>query len=350
MQWIYDWFEIDATSPKKVEAQIADANGEDLEVIINSRGGDVWAGAEIYTTIMEYHGNVIVKIPAFAGSAASIIAMAGKVVKISPPAQIMIHNVLGSIQGDYRDMQHEADVLKNYNTSIANAYMLKTKMSQEDLLKLMDSETWMNAQQAKELGFADEIMFDDEFQLVASDVNSQMIPPQVISKFRNEFTHLIKAGPEAGFNNTKKQDPAPEPQPVNKKEEGKLIKTVDELRTEHPELVAQVEAAARDEGAANERKRIQAIDDISTTIAPELVNKAKYEEPMNAETLAFQALKDDAGKGRKYLDDTHNDSEESGTKNINGQPQDQRTSAEQKAEAETKAAEAIANYANQRRA
>lgn len=182
-KWIYNWLDMESTSPRDVAEALEEADGEDVEVHINSGGGYVDAGSEIYTILKDYSGKVDVKIVGLAASAASVIAMAGDTVKISPTAQIMIHNVSSGRVGDYRDMEHEAGVLKNYNKSIANAYILKTGMEQEELLKLMDKETWLNAQQAKEYGFVDEIMFDEGNQLVAS--NSNLIPSDVISKVKN---------------------------------------------------------------------------------------------------------------------------------------------------------------------
>lgn len=186
-KWIYEYFDMEATSPKDVEDVISESNGEDLEVEISSGGGSVFAGSEIYTALMEYKGNVNVKITGIAASAASVIAMAGTNIKISPTAQIMIHNVSSIAAGDYRDFEHEAEVIKNYNKSIANAYVIKTGLEEKELLDLMDRETWLNAQQAKEMGFADEIMFDTENQLVASVNLSQMIPQEIINKMRNEI-------------------------------------------------------------------------------------------------------------------------------------------------------------------
>ncbi|QCV56266.1 head maturation protease, ClpP-related [Thermoactinomyces vulgaris] len=182
---IYEWFGIDVTSPNDVSNVIEQLDGEEVEVEINSGGGDVYSGSEIYTSLKNYPGKVNVKITGIAASAASVIAMAGDRVQISPTAQIMIHNVSSTRSGDYRDMQHEAGILENYNKSIANAYMLKTGLSQEKLLEYMNKETWLNAQQAKELGFVDEIMFDEGNQLVASMTNGFVLPPQVISKIRN---------------------------------------------------------------------------------------------------------------------------------------------------------------------
>jgi len=183
-KWIYDWFDIEAVSPKEVEAQIESAGGEEIEVEINSYGGDVYAGSDIYTMLKQYDGNVVVKIFGLAASAASFIAMAGKKVMISPLAQIMIHNVSSGAWGDYRALEHEADVLKGWNKSIANAYILKTGMSQGELLSLMNKESWLTAQDALKNKFVDEIMFDEELKLVAS-VKNAILPPEVINKVRN---------------------------------------------------------------------------------------------------------------------------------------------------------------------
>ena len=183
--WIYEWFGIEATSPQKVNDALEKANGEDIEVEINSGGGSVFAGSEIYTALKSYKGNVIVKIVGLAASAASVIAMAGNKVMMSPTAQIMIHNVSSCAEGDYREMEHTAEILKNANDTIANAYRLKTGKTQEELLALMDKETWMTADKAKELGFVDEIMFENDSQLVASTDYSGMLPQEVINKIRN---------------------------------------------------------------------------------------------------------------------------------------------------------------------
>jgi ATP-dependent Clp endopeptidase proteolytic subunit ClpP len=184
--WIYDYFDIEATSPKSVYREIEAANGEEIEVVINSGGGSVFAGSEIYTALKEYQNNVTVKVVGLAASAASVIAMAGSKVKMSPTAQMMIHNVSAIAGGDYRDMEHTAEILKNANTTIANAYKIKSGMDEKSLLKMMDKETWLTPQQALEHGLIDEIMFENQApQLVASAGLAGMLPPQVIEKIRN---------------------------------------------------------------------------------------------------------------------------------------------------------------------
>jgi len=161
-KWIYDWFEMDSTCPNDVSKVLETLNNEEVEVEINSGGGDVYSGSEIYTALKDYKGNKVVKIVGIAASAASIVAMAGDKALISPTAQIMIHNVSSTASGDYRDLEHEAEVIKNYNSTIANAYILKTGMKKDDLLEMMNKETWLTPEKALEYKFVDEIMFQEE--------------------------------------------------------------------------------------------------------------------------------------------------------------------------------------------
>ena len=155
--WIYEWFGIDATCPKMVSDVLGTANGEDVTVVINSGGGDVTSGQEIYTLLREYPGNVLIQIHSMAASAAAVISMARES-EMSPVAQLMIHNVSTRSEGDYRDMEHAAEVLRNSNQALANAFTAKTGKTMEEILTMMDRETWMTAQQAVEHGFVDRIM------------------------------------------------------------------------------------------------------------------------------------------------------------------------------------------------
>jgi ATP-dependent Clp protease, protease subunit len=197
-QWIYDLFEIEATSPKKVFAQIEQANGQDLDVEINSPGGSVFAGSEIYTALKEYSGYVTTKIVGLAASAASVAAMAGDKVVMTPTGQMMMHNASVRASGDYRDMDHTSMILKNVNQTIANAYKLKSGKSDEELLRMMDDETWFTPQQALENGLIDEIMFENKApKIVASAEFSQRLPEQVINKIRNMKNLFNPADPSS---------------------------------------------------------------------------------------------------------------------------------------------------------
>jgi ATP-dependent protease ClpP protease subunit len=159
---VYEWLELDAVCPRDVAKVLDTAKpGEAIEVYINSPGGDVYAGSEIYSRLKEYPGTVTVKITGIAASAASVIAMAGDRVLIGPTAQIMIHNAWTVTAGDHNAMEHMAGVLTGTNLSMANSYAIKTGLALVDLLKLMDATTYFTAQEAVRLKFADAIMFSD---------------------------------------------------------------------------------------------------------------------------------------------------------------------------------------------
>lgn len=185
---IYEWFGMEATAPRDVNSKLDLANGEDIDVEINSGGGSVFDGSEIYTALKGYQGNVTVKVVGLAASAASVIAMAGKRILMSPTAQMMIHNVSARAGGDHRDMQHMADILKNANITIANAYRIKSGMDEKKLLDMMEKETWLTSQQALDYHLIDEVMFEDNIRLAANfETLDGTIPAAVINKVRNEI-------------------------------------------------------------------------------------------------------------------------------------------------------------------
>ena len=150
------WFD-DEITPALFRSELMSKSG-DITVWINSPGGDGTAAAEIYNMLMDYKGRVTVKIDGIAASAASVIAMAGTKVLISPVAMIMIHNPATIAMGDHNDMQKAIDMLAEVKESIINAYEIKTNLSRNKISRLMEEETWMNAKMAVELGFADDIL------------------------------------------------------------------------------------------------------------------------------------------------------------------------------------------------
>ena len=133
-----------------------------MTIWINSPGGDCIAASQIYSMLMDYKDDVTVKIDGIAASAASVIAMAGTKVLMAPTSLLMIHNPMTMAFGDYTEMQKAIDMLDEIKESIINAYEIKTCMSRAKLSHLMDSETWMNANKAIELGFADDILTDEK--------------------------------------------------------------------------------------------------------------------------------------------------------------------------------------------
>lgn len=192
-QWIYDWLEMEATSPKKISDALRDAGGEDVEIHINSPGGDVFAGSEIYTLLRSYSGKVKIKILGIAASAASVIAQAGES-EISPTGMFMIHNVKTWSSGDYRDMEYTAEALKAANESIINAYMAKTGMTQEELQGLMDRETYMAAAQAVEYGFVDKVMFTEQVPELRNGFG--LLPEETLKKIKNLIKNPTPSGPD----------------------------------------------------------------------------------------------------------------------------------------------------------
>lgn len=180
--WIYEYLAMEHTSPQGISKQLAEANGEEIEVEINSPGGNIFAGSEIYTALRSYKGNKKIRIVGLAGSAASVIAEAGES-EISPTAMYMIHKVSSYASGNHKTMEYQAEVLKTADEGIVNAYIDKTGMSKEELISMMDKETWLNAQQAVDYGFVDKVMFQDSRIPLTNSIGG--ISPETIEKLRN---------------------------------------------------------------------------------------------------------------------------------------------------------------------
>ena len=153
------WFDDDIT-PKQFKSELTNSEG-DIVVWLNSPGGDVFAASQIYNMLKEYDGKVTVKIDGIAASAASVIAMAGSEILMSPVAMMMIHNPATVIFGEASDLQSGIDMLSEVKESIINAYEQKTSLPRNKISKMMDAETWFSAQKAVELGFADKVLYED---------------------------------------------------------------------------------------------------------------------------------------------------------------------------------------------
>ena len=152
------WFDDDVT-PKLFKDELLSGNGP-ITIWLNSPGGDCIAASQIYSMLMDYEGEVTIKIDGIAASAASVIAMAGTKVLMAPTALMMIHNPMTMAWGDKSEMTKAIEMLDEVKESIVNAYEIKTGLSRAKISHLMDAETWMNANKAIELGFADDILED----------------------------------------------------------------------------------------------------------------------------------------------------------------------------------------------
>ena len=193
-KWYYDYLDEDCTCPRDVNNALTEANGEEVEVYINSPGGVIDAGSEIYTMLREYQGGIKIKIVGQACSAASIIAMAGHC-EMSPTALMMVHCVSTYAGGNHSDMEHMAEVLRTADDALANAYVAKTGMSKAEVLAMMEKETWLTAEQAKEKGLIDGIMFEEKEPLRLTASNFELPSEEKMNRIRS----MMKEQEEPAF-------------------------------------------------------------------------------------------------------------------------------------------------------
>ncbi|WP_240409364.1 head maturation protease, ClpP-related [Lactobacillus crispatus] len=199
---VYDWMGYDSVSPSSIRDALNQASGQDIVVEINSRGGCVDAGSEIYTELKKYQGNIDIQIVGYACSAASWIALAGDTVEMSPTAQLMIHRASGGADGNVDDLASAMQGLDQMDQALVDLYAKRTGKSAQEVYQLMAKESWMNAKTAVANGFVDSIMFEDE-QMPAV-VNADGVPilsNQVINKIKN----LIKEPKLQNKNKPKRQ-------------------------------------------------------------------------------------------------------------------------------------------------
>lgn len=180
----YEFFGLEAVSAKSITDQFPEDINEDITLEVNSNGGLVTVGSEIYTALKNYEGHVTVEVTGMAASAASVAIMGADTVKMSPTAQIMIHKaLLTRASGNSDDLEKAVNALKSSDQSIINAYVSKTGLSEEEIFEMMKNETFMSANEAIEKGFADEIMtFEKDLGAVAS-LESGLLPQAVIDDF-----------------------------------------------------------------------------------------------------------------------------------------------------------------------
>ncbi|GLB61741.1 head maturation protease, ClpP-related [Cytobacillus sp. NCCP-133] len=183
----------DEVTPKQFKSELNN-DGGDITIWINSPGGDVFAASQIYNMLMDYKGDVTVKIDGIAASAASVIAMAGGEVQMSPVSMMMIHNPMTIAFGDTAEMKKAIQMLSEVKESIINAYELKTGLSRTKLSHMMDDESWFNSKKAVELGFADAIMFQEESNQDSSDEGIIYNKMAVVNSFLHKLPQREKKG------------------------------------------------------------------------------------------------------------------------------------------------------------
>lgn len=285
---------------------------QEIVVRINSPGGDVFAANAIYTRLRDHPATIIVKIDGWAASSATIIAAAGDKVLVARNGVLMYHNPAMVLRGSYteKDLAKQQETLSVIKNSIVNSYAMKTGKTTEEIAAIMDAETWYTGAEAVENGFADELMFEDA-QTEVQD-GSRVVVNSVafdISAFRSVPTALFNsrsARDGGGFTDTFQQAATGQ-----KKESASNMefKTVEDLEKACPELVNQIRNAARESGAAAERARIKAIEDMTPDGFTAIVAAAKFEKPASAENVAMQILAAQKAQGAKFLADRETDVE-----------------------------------------
>ncbi|MDQ0154159.1 head maturation protease, ClpP-related [Robertmurraya andreesenii] len=184
------WFG-DEVTPRQFKSELMNEGG-DITIWINSPGGDVFAASQIYNMLMDYKGQVTVKIDGIAASAASVIAMAGSEVFMSPVSMMMIHNPMTIAFGDTAEMKKAIQMLSEVKESIINAYELKTGLSRIKLSHMMDAESWFNSKKAVELGFADGIMFQNESEETSPEEGMIYSQMAVVNSFLHKLPQREK--------------------------------------------------------------------------------------------------------------------------------------------------------------
>lgn len=337
--WIYDWLGIPHTSPKSISKILNSLNGEDIELQINSPGGSVTAASEIYTAIKSYKGKSVGKIVGMAASAASVIAMGVQHLEMSPTAQLMIHNSSTSAEGDYRDMEHTGTFLRKVNDTIANSYKIKTGKTQEELLALMDNETWMTAEDAKELGFIDGIMFEDAedktepvvFNNIGINLSAleELAQAGSIENLKKQISNERLKELEAILNNDKDIQNSSDNQ--NNKGVDKEM-DLEKLKNEYPDIYNQILDQGKEEGVKAERERIKEIENLSLPGNDDLINRAKFETGVSASEVAIELIKAEKAKGTNYLKNLKDDIDISNIDDVEPNDTDDNTKSKAKEE------------------
>lgn len=300
-----------------------------ITIKINSCGGDLYTGIAIHNALKGLSGHKVVIVEGIAASAASVIACAGDDVQVYPGSMVMIHGVAGLLV-DYYTLADLKKLQKDFDASeraIAEIYHAKTGTEVDQLRSMMTRETWMVGQEIIDHGFADTMLTDDGPTATIS-ADKKVLLVAGIRHDTSAFRHIPGAIP---VNNSLHAAPAAgniKTPPTNggKKKEEKKTMTLEEMKAQHPDLVAQIEKqaaeTARKEAITQERERLQAIESIEASVGDaQLVRDAKYgDEPCTAEQLALKAMQKQAALGTKHLADVAADNKGSGAADVGAAP------------------------------
>lgn len=318
-----------------------------VTVHLNSCGGSLYAAAAIHNRLKSMDAEVTTVNDSLAASAASLIFMAGDKRQMHKGSNLMIHGAASFLFGPYnaQALETEQNMLKAHNQVAAAIYASRTGKTEKEILKIMKGEKWLTGEEAVEEGFADEVIGDTDVEMRLTEDETCVMANGVkfpVAAMLSLPPGIARSGfmPVNWLPETNKKE--------QKKEEEQMITNVKELREAYPRLVAEIEASAKQEGADEERKRIQDIEAIEGSIADKkVVQKAKYEEPTTAEALAFSVMQMQGTIGAAMLADMKKDDEESGGEGV--KPEPKKSDEEEEMEKKKEEAKNYANILNQGR-
>ncbi len=304
-----------------------------ITVKLNSCGGDLYTGIAIHNALKALTGEVNVVVEGIAASAASVIMCAGDTVTVYPGSLVMIHGVSVVLWDalNLKDMETLMAGMDASERAVAEIYNAKTGIAVETLREMMSKETWLTGREALDQGFADSLKEDEEDPDVSMSADKKVL--YVNSVAHNiAGLHNVPGGIPIRKSAKAAKKPVANKKPTNKAatpEGGKKHMTLEELRNQEPELVAQIETDARNTAAqentdavAAERQRIADIDSIAASIPDQqLVNDAKYgDKPCTAQELCFRVMQQSAAQGQQFLTNFAKDGKASGVQNVGAAP------------------------------
>lgn len=270
-----------------------------INVRINSPGGGVFAGQAIYSSLRRHAAEITIYIDGLAASIASVIAMAGDKVIMPKNSIMMIHNPTLLTWGGADQLRKDAGILDKVRETMIAAYRDKTGLSDEDIIELLDDETWMTAQDAVDWGFADAI--EEEIKIAASISGDMLMVRSSTGEARME---LKSAKIPEKIRARLDQKEAPASVGENEPKGGKAMEiTLEILAEQAPDLLQEI----RNQAAKEERERIQALDDLGVPGMEEILSDAKFGNPITAEQAAVKILAAQKAKGKGKLEDLRKD-------------------------------------------
>ncbi|MCZ8520135.1 MULTISPECIES: head maturation protease, ClpP-related [Paenibacillus] len=330
------WWD-DEVTPKQFANDLAGL-GEvsEINVHINSKGGDVFAGLTIYQMLKQHAAKVTVHVDGLAASIASIIAMAGDRIVMPKGAMMMIHNPWTSVWGaDANGLRNTANVLDKIRDSLVEVYSARTGKTSEELIALMDAETWMTSSEAVSLGFATE---HEQSTPISAMMHGGLAVFNGIGFDLSGFARPPRL-PEAPEQPVAAYAPVPAATQLQNKGGDQPVLTVESLKNQYPDIFN----AVLKQGAEQERTRMQALDDLAGPGRQALLNKAKYETMASAADTAMEIVKAEGQKMTQMMKKMKNDADESGIQDVESEAPDKKSGDEAE-----ETAQALAGIMNKR--